>query len=291
MMKKIFFFFGITCCLFSVSCNNSGKNTFDTNDSIVDSSNLVKSEVVFQVPSPDAFIFMLKSSKATFDASIVLPQNQTYTEPYKQKLILGVYAADMAYLSTFNKFQETVKYFSKVKSLSDQLGLTTAIDKQTFDRLEKNITNADSISFITDNSFYNIIDHLQQNDDGYTLSLITIGGWVESMHIACQLAGKYDEKNPIVQRIASQKPVLNNIIEMLKKKQSQPQISNFLTAFENLKSLMDKITEKRENADVAKNVKTKIVIGAKTFYSFDQDTFNQFKDEIEKLRNEITKTV
>jgi hypothetical protein len=288
-MKKIIFFYGIVCYLFTISCNNSSNSTINNNDSIVDSSKFSKSEIIFQVPSPDEFISLLKSTKATYKASVTSPENQSYIELYKQKLNLGVYAADMSYLATFNKFQETIRYFSKVKNMSDQLGITSSIDKKTFDRLQSNITNVDSISSITNNSFYNVVDKLQHNDDGYTLALITTGGWVESMYIACQLVDNYDEKNLIIQRIASQKVVLNNIIEMLKTMQSQPQISNFLDKFTNLKSVMDKITAKADNTNSTKQDSTKIVIGTKTFYLFDKNTFNQFKQDIEKFRNEIIK--
>jgi len=191
-MNKIILFFGAWVMLLLSSCENSNTNqTIDNTDTIVDTTENIKSEVIFQVPSPDEFISLLKNSKANFKANITAPEKTNFVEPAKQKLNLGVYAADMAYLATFNKFQETVRYFSKVKSMSDQLGITNAIEKSTFDRLENNITNVDSISAITNNSFYNVIDHLQQNDEELTLAYISTGGWIVSMYIAFQFIIKF----------------------------------------------------------------------------------------------------
>jgi DNA-directed RNA polymerase subunit F len=289
-MNKIILFFGAWVMLLLSSCENSNTNqTIDNTDTIVDTTENIKSEVIFQVPSPDEFISLLKNSKANFKANITAPEKTNFVEPAKQKLNLGVYAADMAYLATFNKFQETVRYFSKVKSMSDQLGITNAIEKSTFDRLENNITNVDSISAITNNSFYNVIDHLQQNDDGLTLAYISTGGWIESMYIAFQLINKFDEKNPIVQRIASQKVVLENLLgmlETLKDKSETEAIRNNLTS---IQAIMNQITSKIDETAPQAQDTSKVIIGVKTIYSIDNETFTKLKQTIEKIRNEIIK--
>jgi len=289
-MNKAFLFFGFWGMLLFTSCgNNNDSKVIDNSDTLIDTTENVKSEIIFQVPSPDEFISLLKTSKANFKADITSPEKTNFIEPNKQKLNLGVYAADMAYLATFNKFQETVRYFSKVKSMSDQLGITNAIEKSTFDRLENNITNVDSISAITNNSFYNVIDHLQQNDDGVTLAFISTGGWIESMHIAFQLVDKYDQNNKIIQRIASQKIVLENLLGMLESLKDKSQTEKLKTDLTSIKTLMDKITSKTEENSSNSKDTTKVVIGAKTIYVIDKDTFNELKQTFEKIRNEIIK--
>jgi len=289
-MNKTILFWGIWGALLFTSCgNNNDTKTIDSTDTIIDSSEKATSEIIYQVPSPDEFISLLKSSKASFKANIIAPEKTNFIDPIKQKLNLGVYAADMAYLATFNKFQETVRYFSKIKSMSDQLGITNAIEKSTFDRLENNITNVDSISAITNNSFYNVIDHLQQNDDGLTLAYISTGGWIESMHIAFQLVNKYDEKNPIVQRIASQKLVLQNLIGMIESLKDQSQTQTIKNNLLSIKTLMDKISSTTDENKTTPQDTTKVIIGGKTIYHIDNETFIRLKQVIEKVRNEIIK--
>jgi len=291
-MNKSILFIGIWASLLITSCNNNNdKKTIDNTDTLIDSSENIKSEIIYQVPSPDEFITLLKNSKASFKANITAPEKTNFIDPVKQKLNLGVYAADMAYLATFSKFQETVRYFSKIKSMSDQIGITNAIEKSTFDRLENNITNVDSICAITNNSFYNVIDHLQQNDDGITLALISTGGWIESMYIAFQLINKFDENNPIIQRIASQKLVLQNLIGMIESLKDQSTTQNIKNDLLSIKNLMDKISATVEEDKYKPQDTTKIIIGAKTIYKIDNETYLQLKQTIEKIRNEIIKQV
>lgn len=289
-MNKIILFFGTWMVLLLSSCENNHSNkTIDNTDTIVDTMENVTSEIIFQVPSPDEFISLLKTSKANYKANITAPEKTNFIEPFKQKLNLGIYAADMAYLATFNKFQETIRYFSKVKSLSDQLGITNAIEKSIFDRLENNITNIDSITSITNNSFYNVIDHLQQNDDGLTLAYISTGGWIESMYIAFQLVNKYDEKNLIVQRIASQKIVLENLIKMLETFKSNKEIESLYNDLTSIQSIMNQINSVVDDKAPTSEDTTKVIIGVKTIYSIDKNTFAKLKQLIEKVRNEIIK--
>ncbi|MGQ9847893.1 MAG: hypothetical protein ACUVQP_10415 [Bacteroidales bacterium] len=291
-MNKIILFFGTWMVLLLSSCENNNSNqTIDNTDTLADTSENVKSEIVFQVPSPDEFISLLKNSKANFKANITAPENKNFIDPSKQKLNIGIYAADMAYLATFNKFKETIRYFSIVKNLSDQIVITNEIEKSTFDRLEKNITNVDSINAITNNSFYNVIDHLKQNDDGLTLAYISIGGWIESMYIAFQLVNKYDEKNPIVQRIASQKVVLANLIKMLETLKNKNKIEALYNDLTSIQSTMNQINSVIDEDKSLSKDTTKVIIGVKTFYSIDNNTFTKLKQQIENLRNEIIKQV
>lgn len=286
-MKILFIIISIGYFIVLTSCSN--QNNSQNVDIAEDSTDIAMEEQIFQIPSPDEFIALLKTAKAPYKANITAPENLNFIDANKQKLNLGVYSADMAYLATYNKFQETVRYFSKVKSLSDQIGISHAIEKSTFERLEKNLTNVDSITFITNNSFYNVVDKIQQNDDGKTLALISYGGWIESMYIAFQLAGDFNADNPIIQRIASQKIALTNLIGMFGSlKDKNPIEENIINELNSIKTEMDKITSTIEEIPATKDT-TKVIIGGKTFYKINKETFLSIKQLIEKIRNEMIK--
>ncbi len=284
-MKILYIITSISFIIVLTSCNNQNSNQ---NINIVeDSIESVIEEQIFQIPSPDEFITLLKIAKAPYKANITAPENLKFVSIDKQKLNLGTYAADMSYLATYNKFQETVKYFSKVKYLSDQIGISQAIEKSTFERLENNITNLDSITFITNNSFYNIVDKIQQNDDGKTLALISYGGWIESMYIAFQLIENFSEKNTIVQRIASQKIALENLIGMFNSLNNKTITEeNIIKDLNSIKNIMDQISFTVEETPPTKDT-TKVIIGGKRYYKISKDIFIQLKQIIEKIRNEM----
>jgi hypothetical protein len=109
------------------------------------------------------------------------------------------------------------------------------------------------------------------------------------MYIAFQLINKFDEKNPIVQRIASQKVVLENLLgmlETLKDKSETEAIRNNLTS---IQAIMNQITSKIDETAPQAQDTSKVIIGVKTIYSIDNETFTKLKQTIEKIRNEIIK--
>lgn len=287
-MKKSLSSFYVVALLLFFSCNNqSNTPKIELSDTLDDQTEQISEEHFYQVPSPDEFISLLKQSKATYKANIVAPLTD-YVLPEKQKMNLGVYAADMAYLATFGKFQETVKYFGKIKSLSDQLGLTNAIEKTAIERIEKNLTNIDSLTSITSNSFYNIMEQLKQNSDETTVGLIYIGGWIESMYIAFQLLNKFEQNHSITQRIASQKLSLNNLIMMLETiKNKDTSLHAWIDPLKNLLGILKSIEVKAE--EINHTDTSKVVVGTRNTYLINKATFDKLKTNVENLRTEIIK--
>lgn len=284
----------ITASLLIVSCNNNSNSIVENQTDSIETDTVLTQDqmpdVVYQVPSPDELFGLIKNSGCKFRDGILSSEKTNYESKTAQEINLGIYAADLAYLAAFEKFQPSLKYFSKVKSMSDQIGLSTAIGTDMYNRLEKNMSNTDSLVDITNNSYYNVIQKLEETGNGKTLSLILVGGWVESMYIAVNIVGEYSETDENIQRIASQKITFNNLILNLGKYKAQPDVSEQITKLTQIKSIYEQI--KKEKVEQNSNTKTKtskIVIGQKSKYIFTKELFESFKKEITALRNQIIK--
>ena len=293
-IKHISFFMMIFTALFFTACNSDSssttENVTDSLETDTASTEVQMPDVVFQVPSPDELFALIKNSGCKFRDNLMNSEKSVYESKTAQELNLGIYAADLAYLAAFEQFQPSLKYFGKVKSMSDQIGLSTAIGSDTYSRLEKNISNSDSLLDITNNSYYSVVQKLEESGNGNTLALIMSGGWVESMYIATNLVGKYSDKDPNIQRIASQQATFNNLIQNLEKHKDQPEIAEQLTKFEKIKSIYDQV--KKEVVDQNTAIKadtTSIVIGQKSKYIFTKEMFESFSKEINNLRSLIIK--
>lgn len=283
----------VSTALFFTACNsNSSSLENNTTDSLETDSALVEEQmpdVVFQVPSPDELFALIKNSGCKFREDLMNSEKSVYESKTAQEINLGIYAADLAYLAAFEKFQPSLKYFGKVKTMSEQIGLATAIGNDTYSRLEKNIANADSLLDITNNSYYSVIQKLEENGNGNTLALIMSGGWIESMYIATNLIGKYSEKDPNIQRIASQKATFNNLIQNLEKYKDQPDVADQLAKFDKLKAIYDQVTKETTDEKTVAKADSSVVIGQKSKYIFTKDMFESFTKEITNLRNLIIK--
>lgn len=292
-IKCFSFLVMVFTALFFTACNSDQSNQLDNStDSVeVDSTNSVgeMQEVVYQIPSPDELFALIKNSGCKFRDDLLNSEKNVYESKTAQVLNLGIYGADLAYLAAFEKFQPSLKYFAKVKSMSDQIGLSTAIGNDMYNRLEKNISNSDSLLEITNNSYYSVCQKLEENGNGETLALLMTAGWIESIYITVNIFDKYSESNPTLQRIASQKVTFNNLIKNLEKYKDNEDIAKQIANLENLKNIFDKVQKETLPATNTKADTTKVVIGQKSKYIFSKELFESFKKEIVNLRTQIIK--
>lgn len=292
-IKRISFIVMVFTAFFFTACNSdSTGNENQTDSTEVDTTNtdMQMQEVTYQIPSPDELFALIKNSGCKFREDLLNSDKTVYESKSAQELNLGIYAADLAYLAAFEKFQPSLKYFAKVKSMSDQIGISTAIGNDMYSRLEKNITNSDSLLSITNNSYYNVVQKLEESGNGETLALLMESGWIESIYITINIFDKYSENNPTIQRLASQKVTFGNLIKNLEKYKDNPDIATQITNLDNLKQIFDQIKKEPVADNTTQSTDTsKVVIGQKSKYIFPKDLFESFKKEIINLRSQIVK--
>lgn len=173
--------------------------------------------------------------------------------------------------------------------MGDQIGVANAIRPEILKRLETNIGSPDSLAVITDDVYFQSFEALEQSKQGPTLALLVAGGWLESIYIAINLA-KYEEKSPIIERLADQKYTLENLIEFLKKHEADPGVASVKADFEGLMAEFNKIKEEDVKAP-AKSGDSK----AKTFDGGKQlvithEIYDAITGKIKSLRNSYTQT-
>lgn len=200
-----------------------------------------------QVPSPGEMLQFIKmlGGKSNKNTSFLNPPSNlnAYNEASQKALNFGIYSCDLSYCSVFEIGSETLKYFKTVKQLGDQMGLSSAISNDQLKRLESNVSKSDSLSVITDDIYFTSFSALENSKQGPTIALIMAGGWVESMHIACNLV-TFKAQSPASERIADQKYALENIMDYMKKYSGNTMVDNVRADLEKLYSVFQKIEEK-----------------------------------------------
>jgi hypothetical protein len=247
-------------------------------------------ETFFQVPSPGEMLTFIKmvGGKNNKNVSFLnsVDNQKNYTDNKSKALNFGIYSCDLSYCSIFEIGSESLKYFKTVKQLGDQIGVSSAIQPAVLKRLEGNLGNPDSLSVITDDVYFSSFEALEASKQGPTLSLVVAGGWIESLYIATSLA-KYDAKSPVVERLADQKYTLDNLIEFLKKYESDASVAGVLAQFVDLQSDFAKIGEKDA---AAATDKTKNVLGGGKELTITADQYKAIVDKIKAIRNSYTLT-
>ncbi len=186
-------------------------------------------EVVYNIPSPSEIPYMIQQTGADFNQSLINPisKAQQYTQRSdKTALNLGVYAADIGYLVSYDKTQESINYLNACKTLADNLGVVESFDLEVLKRFEANINNKDSLTALLDKSLKNTERYLNDDRRSRLAALIVAGSFVEGLYISTGLVNTYpknilpdDKRNiiltPLIQVILNQRKAVSDLVRML----------------------------------------------------------------------------
>ena len=134
-----------------------------------------------------------------------------YETSFKKAVNLGVYAADLGYINTFNKNLVVVDYLGSIKRLADGIGVGQFLDFTTLTRLAKNSTNLDSLKQLSVTSFNDIDRYLREQNRSNVSTAIVVGTWVEGIYITSQVINQTHDKG-LIDRLGEQK----DIVEILR---------------------------------------------------------------------------
>ena len=172
----------------------------------------------YSVPTPNELFNVLKSLNMPFNASLMNdPANlENYTESMSQALNFGVYSADLAMAASYNEGTNTLAYFKVIRKLGESLNINNAFDETVFKRIEENINSgqSDSLTVLSNETYYDAYSYLEENQRGSTLAMIVIGGWVESIHLLAN-SGKFIEGSEFSKRLADQRLTMENLMGFL----------------------------------------------------------------------------
>lgn len=248
---------------------------------------------LFSVPSPIQTALLIKSLSIPFNEVLLNDKENIdqYTLPEAKAINLGIYSADLGYISLYNQNAKTLSYVNLIESLADDLGISGAFDRSFMERFERNSNNEDSLLVIISDGLRQADNFLKENEQNNISSLILTGGWIESMYIASQL-NKIDNSEEILMRIGEQYQTIKTIIELLEKYNTDGQNNEYLHMFEDLKSSFSKIESTYVYADPETDVENKITtIKSKMNIVISEELLEEITDKISAIRNNVTKSL
>jgi hypothetical protein len=201
---------------FFAQCNTTENAEAENNDTVLVQEVPVSEiqKIDYPLNNPVEISKMLNESGAgyTVDVTNSTKNIDKYMTEKDKALILGVYGADLAYVTTYNKSQETNLLFEVSKKLSEDLGISSIYNESTLTRIESNIQNKDSLHAIISNSFHATYDALQENGKGAVSVLVLAGGWIEGLYISLELTQNAIDKKKMMSGIAGQKLNLDKLL-------------------------------------------------------------------------------
>jgi len=245
---------------------------------------------IFSVPSPMQTALLLKEVNATFNEAYLnnLDNSENYSTEMKKALNLGIYGTDLGYLAIYKQNSLSLKYLATIEKLTSDLGLEGAFDKAFMTRFEKNSTNQDSMMVIVSDAFKKSDNFLKSSDRKSVSALILVGGWVESLYLACEI-NKEKSNQKINDRIGEQQETLYTIIEILEKYNKDGSNDELIADMKDLKTYFDKIIINYDFVQPKTDAKNKITtLQHKTTVNMDSNLLNFINQKIASIRDKIT---
>lgn len=283
---------GVIAAGIFASCGDPKKD--DAKDDIIESQDTVKASVLnvggelFSVPSPIQTALLIQKSGITYDKAVLSASNKvnTFTTDYTKALNLGIYGADLGYVSLYNQTQDALGYLASVKQLADKLGISAAFDASTMERIQKNVTNKDSMMVLVGIAYRGSDAYLKNNQRNDVSSLILTGGWIESMHFSVT-AYKQKPNNDVKFRIAEQKQALGSLIKILGNNKTSEVVALTVQLTE-LAKIYEGIGFKYTFAEPKDDTAKKITyINSTTEVEVNDEQIAKISDKIKEIRNKI----
>jgi hypothetical protein len=248
-------------------------------------------EIYYGLLTPVEVCNIFERLGVPFNDTIILPpeNRDLYMSSYKAAMNLGVYGVDMGYIKLFGVNRQTVNYFTTIKTLSNRLNMPDTFISDAIRSINSDMSNADSVTRLMNDAYAKIDEHLRQEGSEGTLGLMLMGGWIEAMYLATQLA--YDPANPdpqVVGKIAEQKYSLLSLLSFMKNYYSDPMVVFYTKKLKYLNRWFDKYEIYYQPGDVRVDTLRQVITTKGTEMTVTVETLNEIRDYVAKLRAEIT---
>ncbi len=223
-------------------------------------------EVVYPLPSPFEVYEDLQRIGASYLGDVLNPVSNAdkYFSENEKALNLGVYSADLSYVTTYDKTQEMQRYSRVVRSMMNNLDIDIEISNLSQESIKERFQNKDSLVNYVTNIFHKTYSFLNKKGDPSLSALMVAGIWSEGLYIATHISKDTYDTYEIVKLIHEQKTSLEKVMKIMNRFQDNETVSKLHDDFETLMKLYEEAGD-----------------------SLTQDQFNAIKTQIAKIREKI----
>ena len=231
-----------------IACGGEDKNTSDESAEFDAAKEELKQkieEVTYKIPNPTEVPYLIEATGAEYNADFMNPKESVdnYLTTFSKTAInLGVYASDVAYLTSYGKTQESIDYLQTIKKLADHLGVVSAVDEMVLKRFENNIDSKDSLEVLINQAIDNVDKYLKDEQRNKVAALVTAGSFVEGLYISTTLVKTYphdlfsdEQRNiiltPVIKIILDQRVAIEEVVKLLKSVDSDEEVEQLISDF------------------------------------------------------------
>ncbi len=241
---------GLGISLLLAACGGSGtEGDGNGTDSLATEQPTKDSEIIgiggklFSIPSPAQTALAMRKAGLKYQKDLTAPLEKggTLTTKVAQSLALGVYGADLAYVTVHKDGARAMATMQAIEKLGGQLGVTNAFDRTLLDRFKSSMNNEDSLLRLSGTAFRAADQYLKMNESEDVSALVLAGGWVESLYLTVSDAAALKDQ-AMVNRIGEQKSTLDALVQLIEASDKEGMAAEMLKAMKDLQAEFSAVT-------------------------------------------------
>ncbi len=233
----VFGLIGLTSCNSSSSNKAKGKGTVDLQKGDTIKKAIIKN--VYPLPTSAQVIKLLTDMEVGYQIGVTNSAGNVkkyYTSKAKATAI-GIYGADLSYVTVYNIMQEVTTYMDVMKSLANDLNLSQIYKPALYDSIKTNFDNKDKLVSILSNAFNETYSYMTDNDQQTFALLVVGGGWVEGMYLTCLVNEAAYQDARFSKVLLDQKKSFELYLDLTKPYSNDPNIKEMLKNMEPIRKV------------------------------------------------------
>jgi uncharacterized membrane-anchored protein YhcB (DUF1043 family) len=198
-------------------------------------------ENVYPLPTSAEVIKMLTQLEVGYIIGITNPveNSKKYFSSTTRAINLGVYGADLSYVTLYNIQQEVINFLNAIRSLSNELNMSKIYNEELYTKIKQNFDNRDELVKILTNAFNDTYSYLSENDQ-QPLALLVVGGaWVEGMYLTTHVSEAAYQVAGISKVLLEQKKSFELYLEITKPYTTDPSVGDFVKLLDPIKKVYE----------------------------------------------------
>tara|TARA_R110002049_G_scaffold3502_9_gene26250 strand:- start:1816 stop:2715 length:900 start_codon:yes stop_codon:yes gene_type:complete len=282
------FFCLITACVESPTENSDEVNLQVDSSSV--SSSLERNNTYYPIPSPEEMFDFIKSNQLDYDQSINQQLNiQNFQTEKEKALAFGIYSANLAYAVAYDDARMALNYYKTIRQLASELGIDGAMNQEIMNKLQKKLSNPDSLMSIMSASYGESVNFLEENKRGNIVAVIATSAWIESMYIVVNNLEYDSSRQSVFQRIADQRLVFRNLWGYLKIYEEDVMVNDLMSSLLTTRAIFDNFQEVSIGSSSVKKKGSKLIFAGGTKIEMSPGQYLELKEAIKSLRIDILK--
>jgi hypothetical protein len=242
-------------------------------------------KIFHAAPSPMETASLIKRSGAHFHADALNGADRAseYTTSDAQAINLGIYGADLSYATIFEANSASLEYLSAIKDLAEQLGVSDVLSDEVMAEVEANRDDREVLIDIVSDTFYALNEQLKYNGQEDLAGLVVAAGWVEGMYLATRHLGEAPQE--LKTRIAEQKLVLNDVMNLCGSYEQTPALTGLLTSMQAIEAAYKAVGTTEGEGTTTREESGTFVIGGGPTFTADDAAIGAIASAVETVRN------